>query len=114
MAKRTVVELTDDLDGSEAHETVRFGLDGDDLEIDLSEGHAAEMRELMAPYVAASRRAGGGRASATVRRPAGKPSSSGDVDPKAVRAWAEANGIEVNARGRLKSDVIEQYRAAQG
>lgn len=114
MAKRTVVELTDDLDGSEAHETVRFGLDGDDLEIDLSSEHAGEFRELLAPYVAASRRASGGRSQAPSRRSEEKPRSSGDVDPKAVRAWAQANGVEVNARGRLKAEVIEQYRAAQG
>jgi hypothetical protein len=35
-----------------------------------------------------------------------------EVDPAAVRAWAESNGIEVNARGRLRGEVVEQYRAA--
>ena len=40
MARRTVVMLTDDLDGSEATETVRFGLDGRDYEVDLSKKNA--------------------------------------------------------------------------
>jgi hypothetical protein len=34
------------------------------------------------------------------------------VDPKAVRAWAEANGIPSSPRGRIKTDVVEQFRAA--
>ena len=33
-------------------------------------------------------------------------------DPKAVRAWAEANGVAVNSRGRLSAEVLEHYRAA--
>lgn len=111
MAQRTVITLTDDIDGSEAIETVVFGLDGSTYEIDLNEAHAEDLREVLAPYVSAARRAAspGSRAE---RVSAPKPRSSDDVDPKAVRAWAEANGIEVNARGRLKAEVVEQYKAA--
>jgi hypothetical protein len=43
MARRTVVMLTDDLDGSEATETVRFGLDGRDYEVDLSKKNAKSL-----------------------------------------------------------------------
>ena len=43
-----------------------------------------------------------------------RPRGSDDVNPKAVRAWAEANGVEVNARGRLSVEVIEKYKAANG
>ena len=32
--------------------------------------------------------------------------------PAAVRAWAAGQGIEVNARGRIKADVVEKFRAA--
>ncbi|WP_155375432.1 Lsr2 family DNA-binding protein [Catellatospora vulcania] len=31
-----------------------------------------------------------------------------------VRAWARDNGIEVNARGRLRTDVVQAYRDAHG
>jgi hypothetical protein len=41
-----------------------------------------------------------------------KPTSSNHVDNQAVRKWAEANGIEVNPRGRIPSDVLERYKAA--
>ena len=37
---------------------------------------------------------------------------AGDADPKAVRAWAQANGIEVSARGWINAGVLEQYRTA--
>lgn len=34
------------------------------------------------------------------------------MDAVAVRAWAQANGVEVSARGRVSTGVPEQYRAA--
>jgi hypothetical protein len=50
---------------------------------------------------------GGGRRSA----PVAKAAYAG-YDPAAVRAWAAGQGIEVNARGRIKADVVERFRAA--
>ena len=52
--------LIDDLDGSAAEGTVRFGLDGTEYEIDLNAGHAEQLREALAAYVRAGRRVGGG------------------------------------------------------
>lgn len=112
MAQRTLITLTDDIDGSEASETVVFGLDGATYEIDLNEAHAEDIREILAPYVVAARRAGATAGGRGARPGVAKPRSSDDVDAKAVRAWAEANGVEVNARGRLKAEVVEQYRIA--
>jgi hypothetical protein len=37
MAQRTVVSLVDDLDGTEANETVEYALDGVIYEIDLND-----------------------------------------------------------------------------
>ena len=108
MAQKVNVLLVDDLDGqSAASETVRFGLDGRDLELDLSAENAAEMRETLRKYVDAARKTGfskQGRASA--RR------TATDADSKAVRAWAAANGREVSSRGRIPAEVVEAYRAA--
>ncbi|ROR75995.1 Lsr2 protein [Plantibacter flavus] len=60
MAKRTVVTLVDDIDGTEiapgAGDTVRFGIDGRNFEIDLREETAAELREQLRPFVEAGRR----------------------------------------------------------
>ena len=109
MAQRVVVQLTDDIDGKPAVETVTFGLDGRTFEIDLSEKNARALRKDLAPWVASARRVSG-------RRSRGSRSSNGSsgsgVDPRAVRAWAASNGIDVSPRGRISSEVLEKYRSA--
>jgi hypothetical protein len=49
----------------------------------------------------------------TGRRPARKAAgrASGAAD---IRAWARANGQQIADRGRIPSDVVSAYRAAQG
>lgn len=49
MQKVTIL-LVDDLDGSEAVESINFGLDGDQYEIDLSADNARAMRDLLTGY----------------------------------------------------------------
>ena len=114
MAQRTTVVLTDDVDGGEASETVRFGLEGTHYEIDLSAPNAERLRRALAPYVEHGRRVGGRRTgSATPSAGAAAPRPDGDgeaVDGAAVRAWARENGIEVSDRGRIKSEVVERYK----
>jgi hypothetical protein len=108
VATKIQVVLVDDLTGDPADTTVTFALDKTRYEIDLSNENAAEMRDELSRYVEAARRVtGGGRRSA----PAAQPTYSG-YDPAAVRAWAAGQGIEVNARGRIKADVVERFRAA--
>jgi nucleoid-associated protein Lsr2 len=99
----------DDLDGSAAEGTVRFGLDGTDYEIDLNAAHARELRDALARYVDAARRvSGSARRSArgSRRGPAGGPDTTG------VREWARAQGIEVKDRGRVPADLMVKFKAA--
>ena len=108
MAQITEVRLLDDLDGGEAAESVSFSLDGKSYEIDLSEKHAAALRDAFAPFVSSARRAGGTTAAAARPRMstrAGRPRA----ETAAIREWASANGIEVSARGRISSTVLEAY-----
>ena len=111
MAQRVNVVLVDDIDGSDAAETVSFALDGVDYEIDLSDRHAAELRDAVAVYVGHARRTGGRRKGA--RRSSG-PGSAGGGDASAadIRAWARDNGWEVPERGRVSAEVREAYAAA--
>ena len=51
MARETFTKLIDDLDGGEAHETVKFGLDGHQYEIDLSTKNAKKLRSELATFV---------------------------------------------------------------
>jgi hypothetical protein len=109
MASRTIVELTDDLDGKPASETVKFALDGREYEIDLSEKNAKALRKTLEPWAESARRVSGRR---STRGAAAATRVDTAVDTAAVRAWAASNGIELSARGRLPKDVIQQYRDA--
>jgi hypothetical protein len=104
VATRILTTLQDDIDGSTATETVRFGLDGVEWEIDLSERNANRLRNSLSDFMAHGRKVGGKRMT--------KPTPSNHIDNHAVRKWAEANGIEVHPRGRIPSDVLERYEAA--
>lgn len=105
MAQQVVVTLSDDIDGGEASETVAFGLDGRLYEIDLNERNAEKLRESLEPFVEAGRK----------RTKTGKTYRHTPVapDPRAVRAWAESNGMEVPARGRIPKKVYEAFHASR-
>jgi hypothetical protein len=109
VAQKIQTLFIDDLDGSEAKSTVRFGLDGTEYEIDLNAEHAQALRDVLARYVHAARRAGGG-----ARRPArgGRRASAGGVDSTEVREWAKAQGIDVKDRGRVPAELVVKFKAA--
>lgn len=107
MAQQTTVTLTDDLDGGKAAETVTFGLDGRIYEIDLSKKNAATLRKVLGEFAGSARRVRSGRSAAV-----GVARSSDRIDAKAVREWAQEQGIAVSARGRVPAEVVEQYQAA--
>ena len=60
MAQKVQTLFIDDIDGSTAEGTVRFGLDGTEYEIDLNAEHAWQRRHALAAYVRAGRRVAGG------------------------------------------------------
>jgi hypothetical protein len=107
MAQKVLVQFVDDLDGTSSTDvsTVHFGLDGVEYEIDLAETNAEQLRKAFADYVASARRTGGrlkrGAASAS------KPGGTGEAGQ--IREWALDNGIELAARGRIPSHVVDAY-----
>lgn len=110
MAQKVNVVLVDDIDGSDAAETVVFGIDGAQYEIDLSEEHAQELREALAVYIGHGRRTGGRKKSAgsSAKRSGGSDGASASE----IRAWARENGWDVPERGRVSAEVREAYAAA--
>ncbi len=119
MAQRTVVQLVDDIDGTQISngegETVAFALDGAAYEIDVTNEHAKQLRDALSLYIANGRRVGGGRgrAASTATVPAQRRgSTTRDYDPKALRVWAQSNKIDVPARGRIPQAVVAKYKAA--
>lgn len=109
MARKTL--LVDDIDGAHADETVLFSLDGTTYEINLTAERAKALREAVAPFVAAGRKASA--------LPAGRKGRSqgkrSDANPELarIRAWATANGHQVAGRGRVPSRIMSLYTAAQ-
>jgi nucleoid-associated protein Lsr2 len=117
VAREVTEKLIDDLEGSEASETVSFALDGASYEIDLSKRNAAAFRKALGRYVSAGRRQGG--SSRAGRRRGAKATGKGekpkrDFDLAQLREWAGANRVSVPSRGRIPQAVIEEYKAAGG
>ena len=115
MATKTITQLIDDLDGTpitkEAGLTVRFSIDSQAYEIDLSHENAAELRQAFSRYIDAARKVTGRRAAAPA--PARATSAQKrDVSPVAVREWAKVNNIAVSPRGRISQSVVDQFTAA--
>ncbi|MGA3214664.1 MAG: Lsr2 family protein [Acidimicrobiales bacterium] len=98
MAQTIVVRLIDDIDGSEADETVSFALDGRAYEIELSRKNAANLRKMLAPYIEKGRTAGRpssparGRSSGSPRKTAATKTLLSELsieEKKRFRAWAD-------------------------
>jgi hypothetical protein len=106
MAQKITVVLEDDLDGGPANETVRFGIDGTEYEIDLGTANATAFRAQLAPYIAHARKAGREARRRPSRTAASRERSSD------IRAWAKDQGIVLSARGRIPASIAEQYEAA--
>lgn len=104
MAQKVQVQLLDDIDESEATETVEFGLDGTRYEIDLNGLHAEELRKSVAEYVDHARKASSVRA--TGRRPT-------RADAAVIRerlielGWAG----DLKEKGRIPGHLVAVYEA---
>ena len=121
MAQIREVRLVDDLDGEAADETVEFGIDGRNYEIDLSKENASRLRDVLADFVSAARRAGGRRRGGSSSSAAtGGPSGGAGSAPRgrtavdreqnqAIRDWARKRGMKVSDRGRIPAEVLEAY-----
>jgi hypothetical protein len=110
MAQRMQTLFIDDIDGSEAEGTIRFGLDGTEYEIDLNTKHAEALRKALARYVEAGRRQSAGG----VRRPArySRRSGANGHNSTEVREWAKSQGIDVKDRGRIPAELVVKFKAA--
>ena len=108
MAQKVQVLLVDDINGSEAAETVTFSLDGASYEIDLTGANAQQLRDALSPWVGHARRSGGRKS--TRRGTTTGGARRGDLS--AVREWARNNGHKVSDRGRISADILAAYDKA--
>src|SRR5215207_11711789 len=107
MTKETIEVLVDDLDGSEAVESVRIGWNGQWRELELSEKNSAALAKAFDKFWNVARPVPEGGTTPRRGRAASR-STNGKRDPKAIRVWAEENGIPVPSRGRIPREVEEQ------
>lgn len=127
MARQLIEQVTDDLDGGKADQTVSFSWEGTSYEIDLSKKNAQAFEKALKPYLSAARKAGSsggsrsrGRSGRASSRPSSRSSSRKSTsaasktsrDLGAVRSWAKENGFEVSERGRLSSQILQAYDSA--
>lgn len=111
MAQRVHIILEDDIDGGSADETVKFGLDGANYEIDLSTTNAAALRDALGPFVGSARRSSGNKGS---RKGAlrGRAGNGDGGNASQMRDWAREHGYTVSDRGRVSADIKAAYDAA--
>ncbi len=112
MAQNVTVVLIDDIDQSQAAETVRFGVDGTDYEIDLSAKHASELRSTVGRYIKAARRAQSAPARARQKLPSRPRTQMDREQSRRIRSWAMERGLLASPRGRIPQHVADEYEAA--
>jgi hypothetical protein len=114
LARETITKLIDDIDGSVATETVKFGLDGYLYEIDLSAKNAKKLRTELSAYVERGHRVTG-RPTAVGRPGRRGRATAGEKDQnKAIREWAMRKGMDVALRGRIRQEIIDEYHKTAG
>lgn len=99
MASKTIVVLTDDIDGGEADKTVTFSLDGNHYEIELNNANIGRLSDALEPFISAARK------SSNAPRQSAAPASN----LAEVRAWARTQGFQVSDRGRVSAEIMEAY-----
>lgn len=101
MARQTVVQVLDDIDGTANASEVSFSFDGVDYTIDLAKKNRAAMEKALRPYLAS--------ATKVSRRSPRRKNATPDLTK--VRQWAKEQGIDVAPRGRVAQSVIDQYQS---
>ncbi|MGB3770833.1 MAG: Lsr2 family protein [Rhodococcus sp. (in: high G+C Gram-positive bacteria)] len=112
MARRTTVQMIDDVDGSLIKdgqgESVEFSVGGVSYSIDLNTKHANELFDQFAYWIEHAEKVGGRKSRRTSSSSVGK----GRQNLQEVRAWAKDNGFEVSTRGRISQEIQDAYDAA--
>ena len=99
VASKTIVILTDDLDGGEAERTVTFSIDGSHYEIELNHSNVDKLSGALGPFISAAR-----RTAKDSRRVTAPSSNLADV-----RTWARSQGFQVSDRGRISAEILDAY-----
>lgn len=109
MARREITQYFDDIDNTPLTEQdlhlVRFGFEGTDYILDLSEGNAREFQRVLEPYLNAARKV-------TAPRVTRRESVSTRGNSRAIRQWAQDQGLKVANRGKIPHEIIDAFNKA--
>lgn len=116
MAKKTIVQLIDDIDGTVLEhgkgQSIDFSMDGKSYSIDLSDKNARAFRNSMKKYIDHAKPAGTARRGSRAGKSSGSGRSASEL--KDIRQWAQDNGYTIAPRGRISTNVLQAYDAAKG
>ena len=126
MAQKVRVIVTCDLheDEAEGVETVKFGFDGYDYELDVCDEHGEQVQYQLQELISHARRAGGARRGRRSQTSGARAERSSQPEPesragsdrerlKNIREWARSHGYpDLSSRGRIPRAVVEEYEAA--
>ena len=113
MARKVVVELVDDIDGTvfgEDGESITFSVNGVDYEIDLKGKHASKFHKQIGFFIEHATRVGGRKRRSD--RPVAPDAPPRRGNGKEIRAWAAEQGYEISSRGRIPAEIEQAYQDA--
>jgi hypothetical protein len=106
--QKTIVTLVDDLTGKEFEdgETIEFGFEGKQYEVDLAKANAERFRKQLQKYAEAGRKVRTHRVTRSTVSGAHKGRTS------EIRNWAVMHGFEIGTKGRIPGQIQEAYDKA--
>ncbi|MFF2111630.1 histone-like nucleoid-structuring protein Lsr2 [Rhodococcus koreensis] len=113
MARKVVVELVDDIDGTvfgEDGESITFSVNGVDYEIDLKGKHAGKFHKQIGFFIEHAIRVGGRKRRSD--RPVVSDAPPRRGNSKEIRVWAAEQGYEISSRGRIPAEVEQAFQDA--
>ncbi|MBB0998309.1 Lsr2 family protein [Dietzia maris] len=114
MAEKVIRILIDDISGEEIADgegrRVVIGYEGASYQLDLSNENIEELEAALDPYIKAGKKLSN---ASRPRQRAASGSGRSTEELARVRAWAEENGYEVSARGRVRQEILDAYDASK-
>lgn len=128
LMREVQIVIRDDFDGSPNAETITFGFEGKQYEVDLSDVHRKELTEFLQHYIEVARPVDDKPRRSRPPKKASEPKpdlsdtayrqmSQEEVDQRRdavrrVRRWARDNGFDVSSRSRVPNVVHDAYNKA--
>lgn len=107
MATEHLTIVKSDISGSAEAATITFGLGGTWYEIDLTKDEEKQLEKALKTYLTAGRKA-------TPKQPEKRkvvPETTAEQREQ-IRTWAQSEGFEVPARGRIPKEIIAAWNKA--